>query len=82
MWAGVGMRGWMTALDAICAWVNPGFVLVAIALALLNLTVAAQRWTVVHPAAPIPVRTVVVTVAAAQRCSPVPRAGAARHGRA
>lgn len=50
MRAGVGMREWMTALDAICAWVNPGLVLVATALALLNLTVAAQRWTVVHAA--------------------------------
>ncbi len=65
------MRGWMAALDATCAWVNPGLVLVAIAVALLDLTVAAQRWTVVHSVPPIPVRTIVVTVAA-ERCSPVP----------
>jgi len=43
MWARVGMREWMAALDATCAWVNPVLVLVAIAIALLDLTVAAQR---------------------------------------
>ncbi len=64
------MKEWMAELDAACAWVNPGLVLVAVAAALLDLAVAAQRWTIVHPEAPAPVRAVVATVAA-EGCSPV-----------
>ena len=64
------MKGWMAELDAACAWVNPGLVLVAVATALLDLAAAAQRSTVVHPGTPAPVRTVIVTVAA-EGCSPV-----------
>lgn len=64
------MRGWLAVLDAACAWVNPGLVLVAIAIALLDLTVAAQRWAIMHPAPPGTVRTVVV-IPVAERGSPV-----------
>jgi hypothetical protein len=39
----------MAVLDVTCAWVNPGFVLVAVVNALLDLAIAAQRWTVVLP---------------------------------
>ena len=68
--AGGGMKGWMAALDAVCAWVNPGLVLIAVVIALLDLAAAAQRWTVAHPEAPVSVRTVIVTVAAeAGECS-------------
>ena len=63
------MTGWIAVLDAICAWVNLALVLVAVVIALLDLTVAAQRWTVVGPL-PAPVRTVIVTDAA-ERCSRV-----------
>jgi hypothetical protein len=65
------MKEWMAELDAARAWVNPGLVLVAVATALLDPAAAAQRWTVVHPEAPAPVRAVVVPVAA-EGCSPVP----------
>lgn len=60
----------MAALDATCAWANPRLVLVAIAVALLDLTVATQRWTVEHPTPPAPARTVIVTVMV-EGCSPV-----------
>jgi len=63
------MREWAAALDAICARINPVLVLVAIVITLLNLAVAAQQWTVVHPASSLPVRTVVVTVPS-ERCFP------------
>ena len=67
------MKGWMAALDASCAWINPGLVLIAVVIALLDLAAAAQRqrWTVAHPEAPVSVRTVIVAVAAeAGECSP------------
>jgi hypothetical protein len=67
--AGVGMKGWVAALDAACAWVNPRLVLVAVVIALLDLVVASQRWTVAHSEAPASVRTVIVTVPA-EGCSP------------
>ncbi len=63
------MKGWMAALGVTCAWVNPGLVLVAIVLALLDLTVVAQRWAALQPLSPAPVGTVAVTVAA-EGCSP------------
>jgi hypothetical protein len=63
------MKGWMAALDAACAWVNPGLVVLAVVLALLDVTAAAQHWTVAHPQAPVAVRTVIVA-AKAEQCSP------------
>ena len=62
------MKGWMSALDAACAWINPGLVVVAVVIALLDFTAAAQGWTVAHPEAPVSVRTVVT--AKAEACSP------------
>lgn len=61
---------WVAVLDSTCAWVNPGLVLVAIAVALLDLTVAAQRWAVVSSTSPVPVRTVIVTTVV-ERAPPV-----------
>lgn len=61
----------MAALDATCAWVNPGLVLIAVTLALLNLTAAAQRWAAAHQLPLTPVRSVVVIVAA-ERYPPIP----------
>ena len=58
------MKGWMAALGVTCAWASPGLVLVAIVLALLDLTVAAQRWATLQPLPPAPVGTVAVSVAA------------------
>ena len=63
------MKEWMAALGLTCAWASPGLVLVAIVLALLDLTVAAQRWAAQQPSPPATVGTVAVTVAAAG-CSP------------
>jgi len=63
------MMKWATALDAMCARINP-VLLAAIIIALLNLAVAAQRWTVVHPASSLPVKPAVASLSA-ERCSPV-----------
>ncbi len=60
----------MAALGVTCAWASPGLVLVAIVLALLDLTILAQRWAALQPLSPVPVGTVAVTVAA-EGCSPV-----------
>ena len=63
------MKGWMAALGATCTWASPGLVLVAIVLALLNLTVAAQRWAALQPSPPAPAGPAAVTVEA-KGCSP------------
>jgi hypothetical protein len=63
------MKGRIAALDAACARINPVLALVAVMIALLDVTVAAHRWAVVHPGAPAPAATVVAI--AAERCSPV-----------
>ncbi len=63
------MKGWMAALGATCAWASPGLLLIAIVLALLDLTVAAQRWVTLQLLPPAPAGTVAVTVAA-EGCSP------------
>ncbi len=65
------MREWTPALDATCARINPVLVLAAIIIiALLNLVAVGQRWTVVHPAAALPVKPAVAT-RPAERCSPI-----------
>ncbi len=63
------MKGWLAELGVTCAWASPGLVLVAMVLAVLDLTVAAQRWATLQPLPPAPVGTVAVTVAA-KGCSP------------
>lgn len=63
------MKGLMAALGVTRAWASPGLVLVAIALALLDLTVVAQRWATLQPSPSVPVRPAAVTVAA-ENCSP------------
>jgi hypothetical protein len=60
----VGVKRWMAALDAACARVNPILVVVAVVIALLDFGVAAERWTVAQPEAPVSIRTVIVTVPA------------------
>ena len=35
------MKGWMSALDAACAWINPGLVVLAVVIALLDFVAAA-----------------------------------------
>jgi len=64
------MRRWTDALDAMCARINPVLVLAAVIIALLNLVAVAQRWTVVHPAATLPVKPTVANFPA-ERCSPI-----------
>ncbi len=58
----------MAALDAACARVNPGLVLVADAIAMLDLAVEAQRWAAEHP----PAALVGVVTGAAERYSAAP----------
>jgi hypothetical protein len=66
---GVGMKGWIAALDAACAWANPGLVVLAVVIALLDVAAAAQHWTVARLQAPVAVRTVIVA-AKTEQCSP------------
>lgn len=69
--AGGGMKGWMAALDAACAGINPRLVVIAVVIALLDLAAGAQRWTVAHPQAPVSASTAIVAGAAeAGGCSP------------
>jgi hypothetical protein len=63
------MKGWMAALGVTCAWASPGLLLVALVLALLDLTVMTQRWATLQPSPPASAGTVAVTVAA-EGCSP------------
>lgn len=78
------MKGRMAALDVACARVNPGLALVAAAFAMLDLALAAQRWTAVHAAVPVPARTVAAGTLAGG-CAPVvalePRDMAGRESR-
>jgi hypothetical protein len=63
------MKGRIATLDAACARVNPVLMLVAAAIALLDLAVAAQRLGAMHPVAPAPAGT--AAAVAIERCSPV-----------
>ncbi len=60
----------MVVLDALCARINPLLMLVAIGVALLNLAVAAQRWTVTQPAASLSVGSVAPAMPA-EGCFPI-----------
>jgi hypothetical protein len=64
------MKRWMAQLDAACGWVNPGLVIVAMILAILDVAAAGQRWTLAHPQASVPAKTVIVA-AKSERCAPV-----------
>lgn len=63
------MKGWMAALGITCTWASWRLVLIVIVLALLDITIAAQRWATLQPLSPAPAGTVAVTVAA-EGCSP------------
>jgi hypothetical protein len=56
------MKGWIAALDAACARANPALPPIAAAIAPLDIAVATQQWTAVHPLAPVPAGTVVADV--------------------
>jgi hypothetical protein len=43
------MKRWMAQLDTACAWVNPGLVIAALVLALLDVAEVGQRWSLAHP---------------------------------
>ncbi len=45
------MKRWMAQLDAACASVNPGLVIAALILAVLDVAAAGQQWTLAHPQA-------------------------------
>jgi hypothetical protein len=63
------MKRWMAQLDAASARVNPGLVIVAMILAILDVAAAGQRWALAHPSAPVPAKTV-VAMAKSERCAP------------
>ena len=63
------MKRWMAQLDAVCAWVNPGLVIAALILALLDVAAAGERWTRAHPQASA--KTVAVA-AKSDQCAPAP----------
>jgi hypothetical protein len=63
------MKQLMAQLDAACAWVNPGLVIVAVILVILDVAAAGQRWTLAHPPTSVTARTVVVT-AKSEQCAP------------
>jgi hypothetical protein len=46
------MKERIAALDAACARVNPVLALTAVIIALLDVAVAAHRWSAAHPVAP------------------------------
>ncbi|MBV9458996.1 MAG: hypothetical protein JO141_15955 [Bradyrhizobium sp.] len=62
------MKRWMAQLDIACAWVNPGLVIAAIILAMLDVAAAGQRWTLAHPQASA--KTAVT--AKSENCAPAP----------
>jgi hypothetical protein len=61
------MKRWTAQLEAACAWVNPGLVIAALILAVLDIAAAGQRWTLAHPQTSA--KTVVVA-AKSERCAP------------
>jgi hypothetical protein len=61
------MKRWMAQLDTACAWVNPGLVIAALVLALLDVAEVGQRWSLAHPQASA--KSVVVT-AKSEECAP------------
>ena len=61
------MKRWMARLDTACAWVNPGLVIAAMILAMLDVAAAGQRWTLAHP--PVAAKAVVVATKNEQ-CAP------------
>jgi hypothetical protein len=61
------MKQWMVQLDAACAWVNPGLVIVAVILAILDVAAVGQQWAVTHPQAMVTTKT--VAVAKSERCA-------------
>ncbi len=54
------MKRWLPQLDAACGWINPGLVIAAVILAVLDVAAAGQRWTVAHPRDAVSTRTVAV----------------------
>ena len=63
------MKRWMARLDSACAWVNPGLVIVAAILAMLDVAAMGQRWTLAHP--PVAAKAVVVATTREQ-CTSAP----------
>jgi len=61
------MKRWMAQLDTACAWVNPGLVIAAAILAVLDIAAAGQRWTLAHPQA---LAKAVVVAAKSEQCAP------------
>jgi hypothetical protein len=64
------MKRWIAQLDTACAWVNPGLVIAALILAVLDIAAARQRWTFAHTQAAVRAKTVVVA-AKSKKCAPV-----------
>ena len=61
------MKRWMALLDAVTSQVNPGLVIAAMILAILDVAAAGQRWTLTHPQAPA---KIVMVAANSEQCTP------------
>ena len=59
----------MVQLDTACAWINPGLVIAAAILAVLDVAEVGQRWTIAHPRGAVPTSSVVVA-AKSEQCAP------------
>jgi hypothetical protein len=57
----------MVQLDTACAWINPGLVIAAAILAVLDIAAAGQRWTLAHPQASA---KAVIVAAKSELCAP------------
>ena len=64
------MHRWIARLDAACAWINPGLVVAALALALLDVAVAAQHWPPAYAAVSAPAQKAVIVAAKHDQCAP------------
>jgi hypothetical protein len=54
------MKRWLARFDAACGWINPGLVVAAFVLAVLDVAAAGQRWAVAHPRAAVSAKAVTV----------------------
>ena len=64
------MHRWIARLDAACAWINPGLVVAALVLALLDVAVAEQHWTPAHAPVSVPAHKAVIVAATRDQCAP------------
>ena len=64
------MHRWIARLDAACAWLNPALVIAALVLAMLDIAVAGQRWTLAHSPVSAPAQNALILAAKRDQCAP------------